>query len=262
MATPNGQSTSDLKNDLLGHGHQFTFFQAVRLLTRLTAHEPKRQLRIRPELSLGFPACDVTQIEERPGDQGFSMTATFFGLYGVSSPLPTFYTEDLFRDRRDDSAVTRDFLDILHHRLFVLLFESWKKYRLFIQVAEAGNPVYLDMLYAIAGLSRAGISEADAADDYSLIRYASLLGARPRSALGLEAMLTDFLGGDAVEIVPFVSRAVKIPRDQQLRLGSDQTILGQNSLIGEEFLDRQGKFRVRIGPLSRRRFAPLSARGK
>ena len=108
---------------------------------------------MRPELSLAFPASDISSIEELPSGNGYQITATFFGLYGASSPLPAFYTEDLFSDARKDSTAARDFIDILHRRLYLLLVESWKKYRLFVQVTEGESQSYLAMLYAIAGLT-------------------------------------------------------------------------------------------------------------
>jgi len=40
---------------------------------------------------------------ERDGHR-FLITATFLGLYGVSSPLPTFYTEDLMDEASQDIA--------------------------------------------------------------------------------------------------------------------------------------------------------------
>ena len=251
MAATNGQPNLDLSEQLLSQGPQFDFFQAVRLLHRHAQGESA--IRVRPELSLGFPASDIAKIEERPGGEGFLITATFLGLYGVSSPLPAFYTEDLFRDAREESMGARDFLDLLHQRLFALLISGWKKYRLFFELSEAKNPAPMEMLYAISGLS--------SADATPWVRYSGLLGRRPRSALGLQTLLTDFLGGVDVEIIPFVPRQVKIPLDQQFQLGTGQNILGENSFIGEQFTDVQGKFRVRIGPLDSQRFRSLMREG-
>ena len=113
--------------DLLKQGHGFSFFQALRLLRRCGGAGEEspgdregadRSLRIRPDLSLGFPASDVARIEETPGGPaGYRVTVSFLGLYGASSPLPTFYTEDLIDEMLADSTTTRDFLDIFHHQL-------------------------------------------------------------------------------------------------------------------------------------------------
>src|SRR5882762_10124157 len=145
MVPSTGQSPADLKNSLLSEGHRFSFFQAARLLKRLQGED----LRIRPELSFGFPSADVSSIEQRPDQKGYRLTATFLGLYGVSSPLPAFYTEELLRD---ESGAARDFLDIVHQRLYALLLAGWQKYRLFFQLEEAKDPAPLDMLLALCGL--------------------------------------------------------------------------------------------------------------
>jgi len=255
MAAANGTSSSDLKQQLLTHGKRFDFFQAIRLLNRI----PGRRLRIRPDTSLGFPASDIANIQEKPDEQEFLITATFLGLYGSSSPLPTFYSKDLLGE---DSTVARDFIDILHHQLFDLLVECWKKYRLFIQIVEVRNQAPLEMLYALCGLPATSSPDENSTRSYTLLRYAGLLGSHPRSALGLATVLSDSFGGIPVDVIPFVARAVKIPLDQQMRLGVGQNVLGQDSFVGEEFIDRQGKFRVRIGPIRHDRFRSLLRGGE
>ena len=61
--------------------------------------------------------------------------------------------------------------------------------------------------------------------------------------------------GAPVDIVCCIPRPVKIRPEDRLCLGSDDhNPLGMNSFIGEELIDAQGKFRVRIGPLSQQRF--------
>lgn len=254
MAGKNGHAPADVKAELLTQGHRFSFYQALRLLAQL-GKKPIEAIRVRPDLTFGFPKADIRRIETLP-DGAVQITATFLGLYGTASPLPAFYTEDLFRDRRNDSTAVRDFLDIFHRRLFVLLYESWKKYRLSLQIAEHNAAAPLTMLYAITGIT--GLLPGDReGDDYALIRYAGLLGAHPRSALALQTLLSDVLQGPAVEIISCIPRRVIIPKDQRLQLGRDEMPLGRNSVLGQELADRQGKFRVRIGPLSQKRFRSL-----
>jgi type VI secretion system protein ImpH len=265
MAGTDGKSPAGLKDELLAHGPEFSFFQALRLLTLIAKSRPGSEataVRVRPELSMAFPATDVSKISELPADQGFEITATFLGLYGVSSPLPSFYTEDLFADQRDESTATRDFADILHRRIFQLLFEAWKKYRMYIQVTEENNPVHLGLLYSLSGLSARGGEDDPNGNLTPLLRYTGLLGAHPRSALALQTMLSDYLGGAPVEIEQAVPRTVKISPDQHFTLGSEDHLLGENCVLGEEIVDRQGKFRVRIGPLDRWRFRSVLPGGE
>jgi type VI secretion system protein ImpH len=245
MASENRRPVLDLKDELLRDGHRFSFFQAVRLLRRLDGGK----IRIRPELSLGFPAADVSRVEELRQGGGFRLGVNFLGLYGSSSPLPSFYTEDLLKDAREDSFVTREFLDIFHQRFFTLFYEAWKKSHLFTQIAEDKNENRLALLSAVSGTQEI------------FIRYTGLFGRHPRSALGLKTLLADFLGEGRVEIISFLPRRVQISSEQKLRLGSTGSSVGENSFLGGEIVDFQGKFRVRIGPLRQERFRSVVCGG-
>jgi len=266
MAGEVGGSSSHLISDLLKKGHQFSFFQVMRLLRLLIGHRTREDqkessaedhIRIRPELSLSFPPADVAAIEEIDHDKPlYLITATLLGLYGSSSPLPTFYTEDLLDEASEDLSVTRDFIDIFNHRLYLLLFHSWTKYRLFLQVIEENNPEVLGKLFCLVGLGEKGMRK-DLPDAYSLIRYTGLFTQFPKSASGLQTLLYDALGKIPVKVIPCMKRTVKIPPDQRLLLGPPGNSLGEDSFLGEEIDDRMGKFRLRIGPLKSDSFHAL-----
>lgn len=266
MAGEAGRSPLNLTSDLLGKGHQFSFFQVMRLL-RLLIGQGKGQeekessaedhIRIRPDLSLSFPPADVTKIEEIDHDKPlYLITATLLGLYGSSSPLPTFYTEDLLDEASEDMSVTRDFIDIFNHRLYLLLFHCWTKYRLFLQVIEENNPEILGKLFCLIGLGEKGLRK-DLPEAYSLIRYTGLFTQFPKSASGLQTLLYDALGKVPVAVIPCLKRVVKIPSDQRLYLGASGGALGEESFLGEEIDDRMGKFRLRVGPLENGPFHAL-----
>ncbi len=251
--------TPELKLDLLREGHAFSFLQAIRLLRRLSWDQqgdiqkdmPSADvIRIRPKLSLSFPPADISQIRETEIDDqtGYDVTANFLGLYGSSSPLPTFYTEDLMAEAAEDESVSRDFLDFINQRIFELFYECCIKYRQSFQVFEANSQPHLERLFCLLGMGDKPVREA-VADPYQLIRYIGLLTQRPRSSMGLEAILRDVLEGIPVSVVPCIERKARIPEDQKLFLGSMAHGLGINATIGEEVLDRMGKFKIRLGPL-------------
>ena len=256
MADTPGRTTSPLMVDLLQSGHQFTFVQVMRLARRFL--DPRGdeglpevpwqdRVRIRPELSLAFPASDVTRVE-RDGSN-LRVTATFLGLYGSSSPLPIFYTEDLLDEVSSDESVIRDFLDIIHQRLYHLYFQCWSKYRLFIRVVEENNPVDRERLYCLIGLGEKELRDA-VPDSWSLLRYAGLLTQYPRSALGLKTLLRDVFAIKSIRITQNVQRMVPIPADQRLSMGTSCCRLGVDTVLGSEIADQMGKFQIVIGPLS------------
>ena len=249
--------------ELLSHGHEFSFSQVMRVARmhlgaggaqELPEVPWQDRIQVRPDLSLTFPASDVARVE-RAGADGADLlvTTTFLGLYGSSSPLPTHYTEELLDESAADSTVSREFLDLLHQRLYQLYFQCWSKYRLFIRVAEEKNPEDLERLYCLIGLGEKELRDS-IPDAGSLLRYAGLFSHSPRSADGLKTLLRDALGVSKLEVEQCVLRTVPIPEDQQMRLGLSNISLGVNTVLGSEVPDRMGKFRIHIGPLSKDEF--------
>jgi type VI secretion system protein ImpH len=271
MAGQNRGSTPNLNSDfktglipeLLKQGHEFSFFQAIRLLRHMNPSgsetrafsESCNHISIVPHLTLGFPASDLEKIEELEGKHlpRYKITANFLGLYGSSSPLPTWYTEELIEEEADGESVSKDFIDIVNQRLFALLFQCWAKYRPHLQVVEAQDPDHIERLFCLLGLGSKSFRR-DIPDPYRLLRYIGLFTQMPRSALGLETLLSDSLNGMKVTVIPCVARKVKIPDDQKMLVGSSIHGLGKNTIIGEEIVDRMGKFRIRIGPLDKKQF--------
>jgi type VI secretion system protein ImpG len=257
-----GQNTS-LIGDLLSHGHEFSFYQVMRIAQRGFGpggkeHIPdvpwQDRVRIRPELSLAFPAADVARVIS--DGTGLLVENTFLGLYGVSSPLPTFYTEDQLDEAAADSSVSRDFLDIIHQRLYQIFFECLNKYRLLNRVVEEEKSPDLERLFCLIGLGEKE-SRDNIADAGLLLRYCGLFCQFPRSALGLQTLLRDALEISCLEVEQCVLRRVPIPEDQQTRLGISNICLGVSTVLGSEVADRMGKFRIHIGPLSKKEFDSL-----
>ena len=84
----NPDPKAGLKQELLREGHAFSFFQVIRLLrlfamqasgTQKSPSDFSEKLRIRPNLSMAFPASDVESIEQfgDPENPNFLVTANF-----------------------------------------------------------------------------------------------------------------------------------------------------------------------------------------
>ncbi len=263
--------TSELKLSLLKEGEQYSFVQAIRLLRLFLDSSQKedsvpynhQQLRVRPHLSLGFPASDIHSITEYSDEMeqsSFQIEATFLSLYGSASPLPSFYTEELISEFLDDGSASRDFLDILHQRLYQLFFQSWLKYRQFQQIHEEEDKSHITRLFCLLGMGEPEFREK-VQHPNELLRYIGLFSQAPRSATGLKTLLSDALRLP-VDVHCCLERKAKIPEDQRIQLGADRVGLGEDSFLGEEIKDRMGKFRIKVGPLDEpeyRGFFPGSA---
>ena len=255
---------ADLIESLLTDSNRFSFIQAFRLLSLIFSREGEPtedqllpEIRVRPDLSLAFPPHDIVSIEKaREIPPAYLVTTSFLGLYGASSPLPTFYTEDLMAEASEDSTITRDFFDILNGPLYHHFFRCWAKYRLFYQLVENGNRDTMERLFCLSGFGSDAIKERFR-DPYSLLRYMGLATQVPRPADGLRTLLADAVGEPDLTIEQFVSKTLPIPTDQRLVLGLQAGTLGEDTCLGEEVTDCTGQFRIHIGSLEADRFRRL-----
>ncbi|MBX3474514.1 MAG: type VI secretion system baseplate subunit TssG [Planctomycetes bacterium] len=264
MAGADRQSGDPVVEQLAEEGHHFSFFQAVRLLHALDPEAPKlgfqgpverERARLRPNLSLGFPPSDlaaVRQTEMADGGTRWHLDVNFMGLYGPSSPLPTFYTEDLLRDeyQGDETGVVRGFLDLFHHRLLSLLYRAWEKYRHTVQYDPRGRDFYSSRLLALVGANLNWLPGDQHLPAGRILAYAGLLTQRPRSAESLRAILADHFPEGEVRLSQCLARAKQIDIQQQCRLGRANSRLGQDLSLGQAVVDRAGNFGIAVGPLA------------
>lgn len=260
MGTKGRRQVSEIIERLAEKSTSFSFVQAVRLLLQDLSMETSDEsvplshkeilenyIRVRPELSLSFPGTDITRVETSPHNPSqFLITATFLGLYGASSPLPTFYTEDLIAELNEDKSIKRDFLDIINHVIYPLFFKIWSKHRLFYKICEENDDTIINMIYCLLGLeNKAQQNKIHHIEKY--FRYAGLTLQFPRSAEGLASIIEDCLNlKDQVKINQCVQRKVPIPKDQYAFLGKSSCTLGEDCVIGTKVLDISGKFQVVI----------------
>jgi type VI secretion system protein ImpH len=256
MAAADREPESDIIEKLLAESSSFSFVQAVRLLLQaVSSNDPQeigktefldRHIRVRPELSLRFPGTDISKIE-KTGPFTYLITATFLGLYGTSSPLPTFYTEDLIDELNEDKSIQRDFIDIINYSIYPIFFKIWSKYRLFYKICEENDETFIHKIYCLLGLEDRQMRD-QFRNTEKYFRYAGLVLQFPRSAEGLIAVVEDcFNLKHRVRINQCVLRQVSIPKDQHLLLGVSSCILGQDSVIGDTIMDITGKFQLVMG---------------
>jgi len=153
MGTHSRQQETNIIEELFTQSSKFSYVQAIRLLERDFRHNdavshPK--IRTHPRLSLDFPNSDLIEIKE---EEGFiTLVVTFLGLYGESSPLPTFYTESLLDEARDDKSVMRDFIDIFNIPIYQAYFKVWLKSRLGLRLNEFHDTKVLELLHVFSGM--------------------------------------------------------------------------------------------------------------
>jgi type VI secretion system protein ImpH len=198
------------------------------------------------EASSTLTASSRDLVPAKPAHDVLRVTANFFGLYGVASPLPSFYTEDLIEEEREGRRGTREFLDILHYSIYPLLFDGWLKYRPQVRIVEEGDADMLDHLYAFVGLDDRNVRPRNQPGVSDLLRYAGLFAQRPHSVLGLQTLLADAFAPARVEVVSCVEGWLRIPEDQRLVLGEHRHGLGVECYLGTQSRDSSNQLRIEL----------------
>jgi type VI secretion system protein ImpH len=91
--------------------------------------------------------------------------------------------------------------------------------------------------------------------------YAGLLSQQHRSASALEGLLSEFFSLD-VRVLQFWGQWLYLePENQSCLIEGGNIQLGTNVVVGERFWDVQGKFRLRLGPLTYLQFVDFLPSG-
>lgn len=255
--------------------YRYQFFQALRLLesalggARLGERGPYQQerLRLRPSTSLGFPTAEVVEVtsyQAPDGTQGAQVTTNLPGLYGAGSPLPRSYAHQILLED-EEQPQTRQFLDLLHHRLLSIWYRTWKHCRYEQSYHPDGSDLLSRALLDLLGVSPETPEQELGIAPVRLLRYLSLLLPRTRPVGGLQVLLTEELDLPVV-IEQAPARELVLPPAQWFRISSRPQegggCLGRDVVIGSRRVDRQSLIRLHIGPIPYSTFLQLMPSGK
>lgn len=246
----------------------FSFFQAVRLLTRLrTAHAPvggwadpsTEVVRFAASTSLGFPASEIQSLalpDERGNGEGAParMTVNFLGLTGPQGVLPHLYTEQAAALARSRDTALRDFLDLFNHRVLSLFYRAWKSHQPAVLQEERAEDRLYDHLLDLAGLGTEGLHGRLPVLDSALAFYAGVLSLRARPADGLARLVGDYFDVPAT-VEQFVGEWRRVDARGQCTLdGDDDSGRLGFGVLGNAAWDAQARVRLRLGPLTRSQY--------
>ncbi|WP_221795114.1 type VI secretion system baseplate subunit TssG [Oceanobacter mangrovi] len=250
MASADRQSPTAIEQALLSDASAYSFERVIGALTALViqrGQEPARMIRVRPLLSLQQPRSQVVAVRQQE-DGGYEVATNFLGLYGGSSPLPAFYTEELLALEQEDQTSARLFIDVIHQRLYQLYADTLQQYDSLRRTIERQHSGFSDLLLSMIG-NRDEALRSKLPAESELLGFFSLLASPQRSARGLESLLSGILAGVPVRVEEFVTRKVKIPARHVTRLGLSSCQLGKNALVGDQLIDRHNKICIHLGPI-------------
>ncbi|WP_413736660.1 type VI secretion system baseplate subunit TssG [Sodalis sp. RH21] len=219
----------------------------------LPRYEP---LRLGQTPELAFTAANIAAITPYADTGLRQVDIVGFGLFGPNGPLPLHMTEYAFqRAQQDNDPSLTAFANIFHHRLIMLFYRAWADAQQCVSFDRPDNRRFDDYAACLIGIGRPAQRQGGLS---ALARYymAGHLTRHPRNSEGLGAIIRHFFSVPA-RVRENVFQWLRLPRGGRLCLhaAGAATRLGIASCLGVAAPDRQYRFAIDIGPLSRRQYA-------
>ena len=273
MANAQRDAIPDLIGTLLGEAKSHDFFVLLERLHVLLgdnleapgSDEPERQrIRLSNYAGLGFPASDVSRAERlsQSDPHQIEVQATFFGMHGPDSPLPSHYVERLAYEAGQGVGIRPAFFDVFHHRLLTLLHQAWRKYRHYIRFRPGASDPLSQRLFALIGLENTAIRGATPIAWSRLLSFAGAVVHRSRSPAMVAGLIAHCFDLDDVAIRDFELRYTDIDPGDRVQLGFLNGMLGESFRVGDSVRTRHSKFTIVIANLSQERFREFLPRGE
>ena len=245
MADTDGQNADNLVARLKRFGSRYSFFQSARiLLQRARAGKLAKVANFRPSLSFSRPRSEIVDVVE--SDEKITVDVNVPGLYGASSPLPRFYTEELILAGQDDQPYAREFLDIFHARYYELHFSAQLKYQSFVRETDFSESDVTQLLTTFVGNN---LDKVDNEVAHRLLPYLALFSPFRRSASGLEVLLNGLFPAVKFSVIEHIHKRMFTDDSEVLVLGRRNHCLGDSALLGNFIEIENCSIRIDIGPI-------------
>jgi type VI secretion system protein ImpH len=257
---------------LLAHVHSepwaHDFFALLRRIDALRPQAPRtgqtqrpsqEALRLAQQPELDFAPAALAALQPR-NDLAPRLLVRFAGLLGPQGPMPLHLTEHVRgRAHQHGDSTTAHFLDLFHHRALGLFYRAWAQAQPTVHLDRPDDDRYLSWLGAVAGLPPARHS----LPAHALAFHAGQLASRSRHPEALCKVLRDYFDVP-VAIEQHVGQWLRIERSDRSRIGyagnraersgAAAAQLGRNANAGSRAWDRQYRFRLHLGPLTRAQY--------
>jgi len=205
----------------------------------------QESVRYRPHPGMGFPASEIKGAEV-PEHSHLPPTVrvTFMGLYGVESPLPTHYIDDITQQREGYEA-TADFLDIFNHRLIAQYYRIWRKYSYPATFEAGGQDNISQYLLGLAGLGIPGCAQNIAGPVSWFLALLPVMLLPGRTAEGLTSLVSLLAPGTQARISPH--DRCRIPLKTRLTMSVRQPVsLKGRPVMGDHATDVNGQVLLQL----------------
>lgn len=209
-------------------------------------------LRVGQEPSLAFAPSAIHALNLADESGRTRLTILNFGLFGPNGPLPihlTEYARERMRSHGDLTLVR--FCDMFHHRFALFFYRAWADVQSTASLDRPAEERFSRYVGSLIHLGDDTLVKRDTVPDHAKLCGAGHLVRETRNAEGLQCLLEIFFA-TRVRVEQWIFHWLKLAPEQRTRLGAGRLAekLGVGAVAGAQVPDAQGKFRLRVGPLS------------
>lgn len=167
-----------------------------------------------------------------------------FGLLGPNGALPLHYTEHAYtRIHHWNDPTFSEFLDIFHHRAYLLFYRAWAESQPHIGFHRKKYNFFTQRLNSLVGHGVQTSWEREELPTHFRAGLAGHFTRRSKTQEGLSCTL-EACTGQTVDVQPFEAQWL------QLSNQSSMNTLGKGAMLGSRVWCAQSKIRINIGPMS------------
>ena len=248
---PHSRLTPRLEADL----HRMNFYRFCQLLEKRYPHKPligstshpaDDPVRFAPHPGMGFPVSELKAVEydEEDDSKPPVIRTTFMGMYGVDSPLPTAYLDDITQ-RREGHEALQGFLDIFSHRILTQFYRIWRKYSYPATFEPGGTDSISQSLLGLVGLGIPGTAEHIATPVSRFLSLPGVLQQPGKTQQGIQALVSLLAPDTSVQVSPYCLRPVAIGKPLGF-YGDKGFLLDGNMPPGDETMDASSQLLIAL----------------
>jgi len=261
VAAEVGQNSSGIKEDLLRNGPAYNVWQAIWLGENIITQERRINsgsdvmdhpaLKFQPFENYEYPPRDIKKVYVEEGYLNFVLT--FMGFYGINSPLPRCYHDQVAVQKRmlgTGEVPLQNFLDIFNNRFYWLYYQSWKKYRYYLHLNGKTDDKVAERINSFTGITQTlkpQHSSSDKLSQFFFLKFSGILSLRVRNKSGLMILLWYIFPDYPIKVNEFVPQWIEL--SDIPGLGRNDCKLGMNIFIGRSTLDYSSRIALEIGPI-------------
>ena len=211
-----------------------------------TAHPADDPVRFRPDPGMGFPAGELKAIETdaHHPDRPATVRTRLLGLYGIDSPMPTSYLDDIAQ-RREGHDALEAFLDIFNHRIFTQFYRIWRKYSYPATFEAGGTDATSQCLLGLIGLGIPGTAQQIATPVSRFLALLSVMRLPTRNAEGITALVKLLAPNTQAQVTPHWP--LRIALEQPASLSRQRPVsLSQGTPLGSVGFDANSQLRLTL----------------